>query len=183
MYGVEIPTVRQWMSRPRLILSPATDIFDAIDDLVEAGVTAASVVEEGGGLVGILTEKDCLRVMSSSIYDSQSAGGSVSDYMSPLPDALSPAQDIFGAAEQFLKGNFPTLPVVEDGRLVGRLSRQEMLRCIQAFNTEVAKKRDKLGRQLADGGDRPSSIEKMQQTAARTTPQGLAKIFSRNRGQ
>ncbi len=181
MISHSIPTAAELMTTSRLVLKPELDILDAIDQLVEREVAAAAVVDLDDQLLGMLTEKDCLRVLSTSAYEDVFKSGTVADYMSVVRVVLEPDMDIFQTAEQFLCCNFPTLPVVEDGRLVGRLSRKGMLRGVRDFLVENLKQRQKLLAEQARGGERPRSIEEMQQTAARTPPKGLAGLFSRNR--
>lgn len=176
-----IPTASDLMTPPRLVLSPELDMVEAIDRLVEKQVAAASVVDDGGRLLGMLTEKDCLRVLSTSAYEDVFKAGSVADYMSAVRVVLEPDMDIFQTAEQFLCCNFPTLPVVEEGRLVGRLSRRGMLKGVRKFIQESLAQRQRLLEEQAKGAERPRSIEEMQQTAARSNPKGLAGLFSRNR--
>lgn len=177
----DIPTASELMTTSRLVLKPEVDILDAIDQLVEKQVAAAPVVDEQSRLVGMLTEKDCLRVLSTSAYEDVFKIGTVADYMSAVRVTLEPQMDLFQAAEEFLSCNFPTLPVVEDGRLVGRLSRQDMLRGIQKFLAASSRQRQVLLEKRAKGGERPKSIEAMQQSAAEASPAGLAGLFSRNR--
>ena len=181
MISYSIPTASELMTASRLLLRPEMDILDAIGQLVERQVAAAPVVDEGSRLLGMLTEKDCLRVLSTSAYEDVFKAGTVEDYMSTVRVALEPEMDIFQTAEQFLSCNFPSLPVVEEGRLVGRLSRKDMLRGVRHFITSSLEQRQRHLEQQARGGERPRSIEEMQQTAARTNPKGLAGLFSRNR--
>lgn len=181
MTAQNIPTASELMTPSRLVLKPETDILEAIDGLVEKKVAAAPVVDGEGCLLGMLTEKDCLRVLSTSAYEDVFQIGTVADYMSAIRVTLEPQMDLFRAAEEFLSCNFPTLPVVDGGRLVGRISRQDMMRGVSTFVSANLRQRRKLLEEQAKGGDRPRSIEEMQQTAARTSRKGLAGIFSRNR--
>lgn len=176
-----IPTAAELMTPSRLTLTPGMDILDAIDELVDRQVAAAPVVDEEAKLLGMLTEKDCLRVLSTSAYEAVYKEGTVGDYMSPIRTVIEARMDIFETAKQFLSCNFPTLPVVEDGRLLGRLSRKDMLRAIQLFIARNEARRLRQMKEAAKAGERPRSIEDMQQTAARFSRKGLADLFSRNR--
>ena len=181
MIAQKIPNAAQLMTTSRLVLQPSMDILDAIDELVERKVVAAPVVDGENRLLGMLTEKDCLRVLSTSAYENVFKGGTVADYMSPVRMALEPQMDLFRTVEQFLSCNFPSLPVVEEGKLVGRLSRQELLSGVRSFIAQSLKERQEHLERQAKGAERPRSIEEMQQAAASATKEGLAGIFSRNR--
>lgn len=171
-------TARDWMSPPRLWLAPQTDILAAINDLVRLKVHAAPVLDPQGRLLGILTEKDCLRVLSTSAYEGQVKGGTVADYMSPVSVLIEPDMDLFRAAEQFLRCNFPTLPVVENGKLLGRIDRQDMLRGIQDL-TQHHEDRRREQERLSQVTERPRSIEEMQRTVARESKENLVKRLTR----
>ena len=179
MAETKIPTASDIMTSTRLVLAPSMDILDAIDELVRREVSAAPVVDEEDKLLGMLTEKDCLRVLSTSAYENVYKEGTVGDYMSEIRVVVAASMDLFQTAEQFLCCNFPTLPVVEDERLVGRLSRKEMLRAVRNFIQ--LDQRQQLAAHRARDLNRPKSIEGMQQAAAKLGRAGLADLFSRNR--
>ena len=120
--------VREVMATGLVTLQPATPIFQAITLLLKNRVSGAPVVDETGTLVGVLSEKDCLRVFANEAFFSQSAGGPVSDYMTTNMKTVDPDDDVFKAADLFLKHSFRRLPVVEDGRLVGQISRRDVLK-------------------------------------------------------
>lgn len=169
------------MTPARLTLPPELPIADAIDQLVERGVTAVMVVDATTAkLVGILTDKDCLRVLSRAIYDAHVTPATVADFMSEIKVVVAPDMDMFRIAEQFLSCHFQTLPVVEDGALLGRISRKDLLEGIQAFLAAKAEEQRKL---LEQGRrrDRPRSIEDMQRAAAGESRESLAQRFTRNR--
>jgi CBS domain-containing protein len=177
---MDLPQVKDWMQPLRLVVAPDLDVREAIDQMVEAGVSVTPVVREDGKMIGLLTEKDCLRVLANSAYDNVIKAGAVEDYMSPLRVILRPTMDMFHAAQQFLQCHFPTLPVVDGDRIVGRLRRQDMLRCIQARLIEDANRyQEKVNRERA--AQRPKSIQAMQETAAASSPKNLARRFTRNR--
>ncbi len=143
---VAVPMVREVFSKYLLSLTPELAILEAIDLLVAKRVPGAPVVE-GGALVGVLTEKDCLRVLSSSAWG-EMAGGTVRDYMSKVRATLSVDMDLFAAALVFLDCNFPILPVLDGDRLVGRLTRQELLRRVEALNRSLQRAREKQEKRL-----------------------------------
>jgi CBS domain-containing protein len=175
-----LPTVSDCMSAVRIRFGKDEDILAAMDRLIDHELAAAAVTDEEGTLLGVLTEKDCLRAVMSAAYDNVQSGGSVGEYMSPVASALTPDMDMLRAIEIFLSGNFPLLPVVEEGKLVGRVRRRDMLVHVrQLLDREGAVQRRQA--QEADMADRPQGIEKMQQRAGSLGRRALAEIFSRYR--
>lgn len=175
-----LPTVRDCMSSVSLRFHPSDDIVDAMDGLLEHGFAAAAVTDDEGALVGLLTEKDCLRAVVSAAYDNVRNSGTVGDYLSPVTSALTPDMDMLRAIEIFLAGNFPLLPVLDNGKLVGRVRRLDLIVEVRRLMDRegVAQRRQA---QDADMPDRPRGIEKMQQRAGRMGRRALAEIFSRHR--
>jgi len=177
---MRVPQVKEWMQPTNLVITPQMDVREAIDQMVEQSVFVAPVVDADDRIVGLLTEKDCLRILAHTAYDNTTKAGEVADYMSKVKITLRPGMDMFQAAQQFLQCNFPTLPVLDEGQLVGRLRRQDMLRCIQAYLGEIARAyEDKAARGQAP--QRPRGIQALQETAASSSPENLARRFTRNR--
>jgi CBS domain-containing protein len=112
-------------------LRPEMDILDAIGFLLEKRVTGAPVVDKSNRLVGILTEKDCLRLVAAGVHGNLPRG-SVATFMSPNPETIPPDMDVYFVAGLFLTRTFRRFLVVEDGRLVGAITRFDILRVIQA---------------------------------------------------
>jgi CBS domain-containing protein len=127
----KLPVVRDYMDTHVATLRPETDILDAVGFLLEQRVTGAPVVDKSGKLVGILTEKDCLRLVAAGVGGNLPQG-SVATFMSPNPEAIPPDMDVYFVAGLFLKRTFRRFLVVEDGRLVGTITRFDILRVIQA---------------------------------------------------
>ncbi len=126
-----LPTIRQYMDTTVPTLSPTTLVLDAVDFLLENGVTGAPVVDEDGKLLGILTEKDCLKVVVHAPQPDD-VREHVADFMTREIKSIPPNMDVYFAAGLFLKESFRRFPVVEDGRLVGAITRFDMLRAIRA---------------------------------------------------
>lgn len=126
-----LPVVRDHMDRHVATLRPETEILDAIGFLLEKRVTGAPVVEKSGRLVGILTEKDCLRLVAAGV-EGNLPRGSVATFMTANPETIPPDMDVYFAAGLFLKRDFRRFPVVEGGKLVGAITRFDILRVIRA---------------------------------------------------
>ncbi len=126
-----LPVVRDHMDRHVPTLRPETDILDAVGFLLEKKVTGAPVVDKSGRLVGMVTEKDCLRLVAAGV-DGDLPRGSVATIMTPNPETIPPDMDVYFAAGLFLKREFRRFPVVEDGKLVGAITRFDILRVIRA---------------------------------------------------
>ncbi len=179
MFDIVLPTAGDWMTSNVLTLQPDQELFEAIDLLLRNSFAAAPVVDSEGNLIGMLTEKDCLRVLSNLTYDEDLLGGLVEDYQSAIRLICEPQMDLFRVAEMFLGTNFPLLPVVDEGRLCGVISRRDMLRGIRAFRGQLRHIKGEREAVAGHQADRPRSIESMQRTVANQTKDQLVRLMKR----
>ncbi len=112
-----------------MTLTPETDIHQAMRLLLDNRLSGAPVVDGEGKLVGVLSKKDCLKVAFSASYH-KDWGGPVSNYMKRDVQTVEADMDIVAVAEIFLKGPYRRFPVMENGRLVGQISRHDVLRAL-----------------------------------------------------
>ncbi len=124
---MEVPTVADCMKTKVVTLSPQMSIEEAIKLLLKHHISGAPVVDEDRKLLGVLSEKDCLRIFANGAYNVL-PGGVVEQYMSTDVNTIEAEADIFSAADVFLKHPFRRLPIVdENGVLVGQISRCDVL--------------------------------------------------------
>ena len=122
-------TVSNYMTTNLLTFKPDTDVMSAIGQLLKRAHSGAPVCNEAGLLVSMLSEKHCLKVAVIANYEGVSRVV-VGDFMSQNPSSLSPEMTLLDAATRFLDTPYKRFPVVESGRLVGQLSRSDILRAI-----------------------------------------------------
>lgn len=127
-----LPIVRDYMDKVVPTVSPETDILEAVDFLLERHVTGAPVVDGTGSVVGMLTEKDCLRLLSTGM-EADVPRGRVRDFMTKEVSSATSDMNIYFVAGMFLKANYRRLPVIDKGKLVGAITRFDVLRVINAI--------------------------------------------------
>ena len=121
--------VKDYMTREVISVSPDVEITAATECLIEHDISGAPVLDEHGRLAGILTERDCMKVALHAGYHDVPYG-LVRDYMTPGPESGTPEQSVLTLAEKFIHGRFRRYPVVDNGRLVGIISRRDVLRAL-----------------------------------------------------
>lgn len=125
----ERPRIKTYMSHDLVTLTPDMEINRAMHLLIEKHISGAPVLDEAGNLVGMLSQKDCLKaVLHASYY--REWGDTVADYMSDHAQTLDAELDLVEAAEAFLASSFRRFPVMSEGRLVGQISRSDLLRAL-----------------------------------------------------
>jgi CBS domain-containing protein len=121
---------------------PDSTIEDAIQVLLENEVSGAPVIDDSGRLCGIITQFQLLEV----VYDPSVKSGLVRDFMT---------RDVFTVTEDSLLGTAANilmvrrvrrLPVLRHGRVVGIISRSDLLKyCLKTgerFGTFMDKLRN-----------------------------------------
>ncbi|WP_185984804.1 CBS domain-containing protein [Aureimonas mangrovi] len=123
--------VADHMRTDLVTLSPTMEIVEAVSILISARVSGACVLDTSGELVGVLSKRDCLKAALNASYYKQ-WGGTVADHMSTAIETLDADADIVAAAERFVASTFRRFPVLRDGRLVGQISRTDVLEALSA---------------------------------------------------
>jgi len=119
-------TAKDCMNRNLVSVRPDDDVLAAVRVLVDNRISGVPVIDNIGNLLGIITEKDCMAIALSAGYHGQ-MGGKVSDYMSREVTSVDSGTPVVEIAEHFAKRNFRRLPVLESGRVVGVVSRRDVL--------------------------------------------------------
>lgn len=134
---LKIVKVREYMTGDLICFSPNTELAKAIDTLVRHKISGGPVVDDNKQLVGMLSESDCLRgILTGSYFDEASV--SVGEVMAQVVDTIEADADIIKAAELFVSRRIRRLPVTDEGRLVGQISRRDVLRAVSTFNMHGA---------------------------------------------
>lgn len=124
--------VKDYMAKTLITFRPETDVLDAVHILVKNRIAGAPVVDDAGNLVGMLSELDCLKVALHAGYHGD-WGGPVSDFMSDGVQTVDAEMSIVDLAQEFLDSNYRRFPVVENNRLIGQISRRDVLRALEVL--------------------------------------------------
>lgn len=122
--------VRHVMCREVQTVRAHWDIMRAVATFLEHQISGAPVVADSGRLIGILTERDCLRVAIDASYHDE-PGGPVREFMTEDVESVHPDDSLIDIAERFRDRSFRRFPVVDVDRLVGIISRRDVLAAMQ----------------------------------------------------
>ncbi len=138
---VKVPEAREFMNDHVLSFGPATEVADAVTALLRRGFSGAPVVDENMAVIGMISEADCLRVLSEAAYEGWPRG-TVADTMTKELDVVSEQTDLFALAGRFMSGEHRRFPVVDgDGKLKGLVTRRDLLRALDRFRHEQERAR------------------------------------------
>lgn len=135
---IEIPTARDIMARRLQTLRADDDLEGAIRSLLKKSHSGAPVVDSSGALVGVLSEHDCVAVLAQAASDKWPLGN-VSDRMTREVETVEPTEDVFALSTRFAQGHHRRLLVVDDGKLVGLISRRDLLRALASFEERASR--------------------------------------------
>ncbi len=115
------------MTKKVLTVGPHTHVCDAIQILVDHHLSGLPVVDEQKRFQGMITEEDLIHLMLEALITETKL---VKDFMKINPPTCAPGSSVIEICEFFLKDPCVSLAVVEDNKLVGVISRSDILRLI-----------------------------------------------------
>jgi CBS domain-containing protein len=128
--------IRDIMSRPVFTVWPTDPVEGAAALLADREIAAVPVVDERNRLVGMVSEVDLLRARiparraASTMSRARRRPHIVAEVMSRAVIIAQPQQDVVDVARTMLERDVRSVPVLDEGRLVGIVSRRDVLRAV-----------------------------------------------------
>lgn len=120
--------VTDYMSRKLVTFHPEQSILEVMEAFAKHRISGGPVLDDNGFLVGIISEADCMKQISESRYFNQPIlDKNVESYMTKEVETIPHDMTIFDAAGVFHKNNRRRLPVMENGLLIGQISRKDIV--------------------------------------------------------
>jgi len=128
--------VRDVMETNFVSIRKDMDIYEAIQLIISKGLMGAPVVENNK-LIGVFSEKDCFRVLSNWTFQmSNETGGTVENYMTSDVLTVDASTSLSSVVSKFLSHFYRGLPVVDNGELVGLISRRDILKTMMKIEND-----------------------------------------------
>jgi citrate synthase len=124
--------VADLMSSPVVTADPDETVAEAARRMSGKGVGSVVVVE-GEAPIGIITERDMVRLAASG---SDPAHVKVSEWMTKDPDLVDPTVAVSDAFAALTEQGYRHFPVVSDGRLIGIVSLRDLMKVSQIVPVE-----------------------------------------------
>ncbi|MGH4025190.1 MAG: CBS domain-containing protein [Pseudonocardiaceae bacterium] len=127
------------MTQAVITTTPQAPVKEAAALLATNGFTALPVVDQGDRLVGVVTEQDVVqdRILPDArrrVWHPEEVSPdppmTVGEVMSSLPLTVTPHTDAAELAHMMIDRRLRSVPVVDDGRLVGIVTRRDLVRTI-----------------------------------------------------
>jgi len=127
--------ITKYMATNLITVTPETEILEVIRTFLDKDITGAPVLNDEKELVGIIDDKDCLRLLIDSVYHNQPIKNTlVESYMTDVMKTINTDANVVDAAKIFLETKYKRLLVVDDkGKLIGQVSRKDILKAIETI--------------------------------------------------
>ena len=144
--------VKDIMTKDIITVTPDTEVVKAAKILLEKRINGLPVVDDSGKLVGILCQSDLIAQQKSipipslfTLLDGfmpltimkridkeveKIAAIMVEQAMTPKPVTVDPNTDIEDAARLMVDKNYHTLPVLDGGKVVGIVGKEDILKTL-----------------------------------------------------
>ncbi len=136
--GVPSVAVSNYMNTDmgRLILED-TDLLTVARIFLDRYYRRLCVEDHANRVIGLIARRDVLqaaeKVLPRSAHDSRLSRTDVATYMDRTASTVGEGLDLLGMAQIFLNTNYRRLPVLREGRLVGQVSRRDLLAAADAL--------------------------------------------------
>ena len=115
------------MTKNVISVKKNTPILEALQILAKNDITGIPVVREDMILVGVLSEKDALRL----VYNREDASGkTVDDFMTQPAIHFDENESFLDICDCLITNYFRRIPVTSEGKLVGIISRRDIIKYI-----------------------------------------------------
>ena len=115
--------IKDIMTDHVFVVGPNATIDEAISLLLDNRVSGLPVVDDQGLLLGVITEFDIIDL----VYNADIETSIVSDHMTKEVNSLDIEASLDDAASIFCNDSIRRVPIIQNGRLVGVLSRHDLI--------------------------------------------------------
>ncbi|MCB4792048.1 MAG: CBS domain-containing protein [Elusimicrobia bacterium] len=116
------------MTKNVITISPDATLADVAELLDAKKITGVPVVDGEGKVIGVITEKDILNFAFQFVTNLHATR--VKEAMTVKVVSFTSDTDIDKISECFTKSLFRRVPIIDDGKLVGILSRRDIIRSL-----------------------------------------------------
>jgi CBS domain-containing protein len=123
------------MTKKVMCIKKDTSVRDAIRLMAEKNITGIPVVEDDMTLLGIISEQDVLRLLHTFQEENDKL---VSDFMTQPAIHFDESESLMDVCACLKDNSIRRVPVTSKGKVVGVVTRSDILRCILGLWKESA---------------------------------------------
>lgn len=117
---------RDVMKSGLLTVRPQTPIYESIEILATNNITGLPVVDDFMNLVGIVSEKDILKLL----YDPKVKPGKTEEFMTEQIVSFNQDDNLHDICDCLINNNFRRVPILDQGKIIGIISRADIIEYI-----------------------------------------------------
>ncbi|MEI6866027.1 CBS domain-containing protein [Flavicella sp.] len=126
--------VSKYMTTKLITFKPEQSVLEVMELLIKNKISGGPVVNDKNELLGIISEGDCMKqIAESGYYNLPMNHVKVEDHMVKNVDTINTGMSIFEVASLFYTSKRKRFPVLENGALVGQISRRDILKAALAL--------------------------------------------------
>lgn len=118
--------IRDVMQRQVPPIYRHTPLATVVKTLLRNNVSGLPVIDEQKRVIGFVSEQDCIHALLVSSYHCE-GDPEAGDVMFDKPELVKPGDSMVDLAQTLVRGRPKVYPVAEDGRLVGIITRSQIL--------------------------------------------------------
>lgn len=120
--------VQDYMTENLITFRKDQYVVEVMEVLVKNKISGAPVVNERNELEGVISDGDCMKQISESRYYNMPIGDmKIENYMETDVTTIDKNMNIFDCASLFYKHDCRRFPILENGKLIGQISRKDIL--------------------------------------------------------
>ncbi len=127
--------VKEFMSKKLVTFTPGMSVYQAMKELLDKRISGGPVLNEKSEIIGMLSEYDCQKTLLNATYNNYPPDH-VEDVMSRDVETVDAHLSIHDLAQKFITERRRRYPVQEDGKLIGQISRRDVLIAMQSLREE-----------------------------------------------
>lgn len=126
--------VSKYMTTKLITFKADQSVLEVMELLIKNKISGGPVVNDDNQLLGIISEGDCMKqIAESGYYNVPMNDVKVEDHMVKDVETITSGMSIFDVASLFYKSKRKRFPVVDNGELVGQISRRDVLKAALAL--------------------------------------------------
>ena len=128
-------SIKNVMTKDVVSVKEDTHIYEALDLLTKNKISGLPVLDDQNLVIGILSEKDVLRILLDKNIVTRNK---VRDYMSSEVICFTEDDNAIDICKFFIRSNIRRVPIVKDGKLVGIISRRDIVALISEAKSKMS---------------------------------------------
>lgn len=125
-------TARDIMTKRVITVTPDQDLFEVIGLLVKNKISGAPVVDRNGKYLGIFSEKSSISLLMDA-FERGTPTNRIEGFVDADAATVTPDTGLLTIAHLFMSTHYRRVAVLENGRVIGLISRRDVLKAAHQF--------------------------------------------------